>query len=231
MLKDALDALADVFSPPFRAVLVRTFALTLAALVGLGVLVFGVFAHYVVLPWEWAQWILDIVTGLGLAVGLFFLVAPASSMVAGMFLDEIAAEVEREAFPLVGEGRAIPFARSIVLSLRFFAVTLAANIMALLLLLVPGVNIVIFLVVNAYLLGREYFELAAMRYRPADEARSFRQRNGGQVFAAGLLIAGYVSVPILNLTTPLFATAFMVRYHRRLSGSEQARPAQTVLSG
>lgn len=231
MFRDALDAAHDVFSPPFRSVLLRTLGLTLAVLAGLGIGLYAVFAYFVALPWGWAEWSLDVLAGIGLTVAAVFLVAPASSMVAGLFLDEIAARVEREAFPAVGEGRAVPFARSVALSIRFFLVTLFANVMALLLLLVPGINLVIFLVVNAYLLGREYFELAAMRYRLPDEARLFRTRNGGQVFAAGLIVAGFVSIPILNLATPLFATSFMVRYHRRLSGDREALPSQAVFSG
>ena len=225
MLNDAVAAFGDVFSAPFRAVFLRTLGLTVAALLGLSAALYATFAYFVTLPWGWAEWGADILAGAGILVGAFFLAAPATSLVAGMFLDEIAAKVERGAFPEIGEGSAIPFAKSVVLSLRFFAVVLAANLVALVLLLVPGVNLLIFLVVNAYLLGREYFELAGMRYRPVEDARSFRVRHGGRVFAAGLLIAGYVSIPILNLTTPLFATAFMVRYHRRLSGPRDALPA------
>jgi uncharacterized protein involved in cysteine biosynthesis len=38
------------------------------------------------------------------------------------------------------------------------------------------------------------------------------------VFAAGLVIAAFVSIPIVNLATPLFGMAFMVHLHKRLSG-------------
>ncbi len=85
------------------------------------------------------------------------------------------------------------------------------------LLLAPGVNVFAFLAANGYLLGREYFELAAMRYRGFDEARAMRRHFGVQVFLAGLIIAGFVAVPVLNLCTPLFATAFMTRLHKRLA--------------
>jgi CysZ protein len=40
-----------------------------------------------------------------------------------------------------------------------------------------------------------------------------------RVFLAGLIVAGFVSIPILNLCTPLFATALMTRLHKRLSGA------------
>ncbi|MGZ3289591.1 MAG: sulfate transporter family protein, partial [Xanthobacteraceae bacterium] len=34
----------------------------------------------------------------------------------------------------------------------------------------------------------------------------------------GLFIAAFVSIPIVNLATPLFGMAFMVHMHKRLSG-------------
>jgi uncharacterized protein involved in cysteine biosynthesis len=57
-----------------------------------------------------------------------------------------------------------------------------------------------------------------MRFRPPDEARAMRRQHRGTVFAAGLLIAVFVSIPIVNLATPLFGMALMVHMHKRLSG-------------
>ena len=34
----------------------------------------------------------------------------------------------------------------------------------------------------------------------------------------GLIIAAFVSIPIVNLATPMFGMAFMVHMHKRLSG-------------
>ncbi|HEY3640960.1 MAG TPA: cysteine biosynthesis protein CysZ, partial [Xanthobacteraceae bacterium] len=50
------------------------------------------------------------------------------------------------------------------------------------------------------------------------------------VFLAGMFIAAFVSIPILNLATPLFGMAFMVHMHKRLSGA-QARPIETRRGG
>jgi CysZ protein len=88
------------------------------------------------------------------------------------------------------------------------------------------VNLVAFYIGNGYLLGREYFELAAMRHIAPAEARRLRKANRLTVFLSGLIIAGLASVPILNLVTPLFATAFMVRIYKGL-----ARRAKLALAG
>jgi CysZ protein len=100
---------------------------------------------------------------------------------------------------------------------------LAVNILALLLLLIPGVNLIAFYVGNGYLLGREYFELAAMRHMSVAEAKRMRKANQLTVFLCGLIIAGLASVPILNLVTPLFATGFMVRMFKRLAAKSGLR--------
>src|SRR5262249_58185001 len=84
---------------------------------------------------------------------------------------------------------------------------------------VPGCGAVVFFVAPAYRRGRHYFELAAMRFHPPAEAKALRKRHQGTVFTAGLMIAAFVSIPIVNLATPLFGTALMVHMHKRLGGS------------
>jgi uncharacterized protein involved in cysteine biosynthesis len=81
-----------------------------------------------------------------------------------------------------------------------------------------GVGVIVFFIATAWLLGREYFELAAMRFRPPAEAKAMRRAHAATVFTAGLIIAAFVSIPIVNLATPLFGMAFMVHMHKRLSG-------------
>jgi CysZ protein len=117
----------------------------------------------------------------------------------------------------------MPALRSLVLAIKFLGVVILGNIVALLLLLVPGINIAAFFVVNGYLLGREFFEFAAMRFRGEDEARALRRQYAGTVFLAGLVIAAFLAVPLLNLVTPLFAAAMMVHLHKTISAREAAR--------
>ena len=102
-------------------------------------------------------------------------------------------------------------------AIRFSFVSLGVNLVALMLLLVPGINVMAFFLANAYLFGREYFMLAAMRFRSSLEAEEIRRVNALTLFIGGLFIAIFVATPGLNLLTPLFATAFMVRLHKKLS--------------
>ena len=215
MISDAVAAFNEIFTPPFRKVLLRSLALTLAllALVWLGL---DWLATSYTTPWGWLDTLIAFAAALGLFVGLIFLVAPVSALVAGFFLDDLAEVVERTISP-DHVGQALPAGQASWLALKFAAVSLLVNLFALALLLLPGVNVLAFLGANAYLLGREYFELAALRYRPLQEVRALRSAHGLYLFICGLIIAAMVAVPVLNLLTPLFATAFMVRIHRRLS--------------
>jgi CysZ protein len=87
--------------------------------------------------------------------------------------------------------------------------------------LFAGAGFIAFFIATAWLLGREYFELAAMRFRPPAEAKAMRRQNAAVIFTAGLVIAAFVSIPIVNLATPLFGMAFMVHMHKRLSGPKR----------
>jgi CysZ protein len=88
-------------------------------------------------------------------------------------------------------------------------------------LLFAGAGVIIFFLASAYLLGREYFELAAMRHQPVAQAKRLRQDHQNTVFLAGILIAAFVSIPIVNLATPLFAMALMVHVYHRITNAKR----------
>ena len=221
MFSDAIDAFNEIFTPPFRKVLIRSLALTMGvlALVWLGLERLA--TSYVATPWPWLDMLIAIAAAVGVLVGLVFLVAPASALVAGFYLDELAETVERSIAP-DHVGRALPGGQAMWLAVKFAAVSVLVNIFALALLLLPGINLIAFFGANAYLLGREYFELAALRYRPLDEVRALRKAHGLYLFVCGLFIAALVAIPLVNLLTPLFATAFMVRVHKRIAPRKAA---------
>jgi CysZ protein len=217
MIPAALAALSQVFSVPYRGALFRTLGITLLLLALAWAGLDRLIAPWIATQSPWATTILSVLTGVGLFIGLAFLVAPISALVAGLHLDELAERAELASKPAWPPGRALSGARSIWLAARFALVALFVNALALALLLVPGVNAIAFLAANSYLMGREYFELAAMRYRPPEEARAMRRAHAGYLFLAGLPIALMLATPILNLLTPLFGVAYMVRIHKRLS--------------
>ncbi len=223
MINDAMAAFGEILTPPFRSVLGKVLGMTVLLLVGAVALLHHGLLALVVLPYPWLTALISILAGLGLTFGSVFLVAPVSSIVAGFFIDDLAERVERDLDPLAPPGRPLPILDAVILSVRFGALSLGVTLLALMLLLVPGVNAVAFIGANAYLLGRQYYEFVALRHMSAEEAATLRQRHAGRIFLAGLVIAALVSVPVLNLVTPLFGAAFMVRVFKRLPGPASAR--------
>jgi CysZ protein len=224
MIDDAVASLRDMFSPPFRAVLLKTLGLTIALLAGFWVVLERAAIWLTTSGGSWfegAPWLktaFGVAAGLGLFVALIFLVAPVAMLVAGFFLDDLADHVEEKIYPPGQGGRAAPALTSMWLAVKFSGVALAVNLVAFCLWLLPGVNAIVFFVANAYLFSREYFQLAGLRFRTLDEVRALRRRHRLTIFVAGLLIALFVATPILNLLTPLFGVPLMARLHKRLAG-------------
>lgn len=234
MLDAAVKALAQMFSPPFRKVLLKSagiaFLLIVVAAIGLHrVLVLAAestqswlaaaFGLSTTTPGSILAWVLSVAAALGVVAGSIFLMPAVTGLMAGFFADGIAAEVERRHYSDEAPGQALPLFPAVWQSVRTALLAILVYLVAAPFLLLAGFGAVIFFLATAFLLSREYFELAAMRFRSPAEARRMRKENQSTVFLAGMLIAAFVSIPILNLATPLFGTAFMVHMHKRLSGS------------
>ena len=233
MLAAAAQALAQMFSPPFRAVLLKSIGLALILIVLIGIGSYHLFswlagagedlaenalgpnAHA---PLSVLAFVLTIAASLGIVVGSVFLMPAVTALVASFFVDDIALEVERSRYPGEPEGKPLPLLRAVIEGVKTALLAIAVYLVALPFLLLAGIGAVIFFFCTAYILGREYFELAALRYRSVAEARALRKHHQGTVFVAGMFIAAFVSIPIVNLATPLFGMAFMVHMHKRLSG-------------
>ncbi|WP_230531765.1 sulfate transporter family protein [Microvirga roseola] len=228
MLIQAVFAAArEVFSPALRPILWKSLGLTAAllVLVWLGLtrlLDYLLTGHDLVAAYPVVDSFAYFLAGAGLIVALIYLLPAVSAIVAGYFLDDVAEVVERKDYPADPPGQALPLGKSILYGLRFAGLSLLVNLVALLLFFIPGVNIVAFFAANAYLLGREYFELAAGRFWPAQDVSRMRVENRGTVLAAGAVLAGLVLIPVLNLVTPIFGAALMVHLHKRLAARRLA---------
>ncbi len=233
MLDAAIKALVQMGTPPFRSILLRSVGLAIVFLVVLGIGVYQLLAWLTTAGETWAEgtlgadshWpllvlakLLAVAFSLGIVVGAVFLMPAVTALVASFFGDEIAEHVEREHYPLDPPGVDLPLGRAILEGVKTALLAVIVYVCCTPLLWLLGFGAVLFFAATAWLLGREYFELAAMRFHPVAEAKMLRRRHGGTVFVAGLFIAGFVSIPIVNLATPLFGTAFMVHMHKRLTG-------------
>ena len=234
MIDAAVKALSQILSPPMRAILWRSIGLALVLIVVLAVGLQRLLSWLATSGESWAEamlgpafhtplnvlaWVISVAAGLGVVLGAVFLMPAITSLVASVFVDDVAEHVELEHYPAERPGMALPFGLAITEGIKTALLTILVYLVALPFVLLAGAGFIIFFIATAWLLGREYFLLAAMRFRAPAEARAMRKDNAAIIFFAGLIIAAFVSIPIVNLATPLFGMAFMVHMHKRLSGA------------
>ncbi|WP_306153844.1 EI24 domain-containing protein [Roseovarius sp. MMSF_3281] len=217
-------ALGQVGDPRFRKVFWRGIGLTLGLLAAItAVLVWGVgwmVGDAVTLPLLGeVQWVDNVLSWafVALMIGLsVFLMVPVASAFVSMFLDEVADAVEDRHYPDLPKAKGPPLSDELRDGLAAFGVLIAANILALLLTMVlPIAGLPVFFALNGFLLGREYFTLAAMRREGRTGAKAMRQKHGAVIWAAGVLMALPLIVPVLNLVVPIIGAAtFTHLYHR-----------------
>ena len=234
MLDAAAKAFIQMFSAPFRRIMIKSIALALLVLIVLGIglhrmltILIGEGASWAtgttpaVPQWGWdvLAWMLSFAAGLGIVAGALFLMPAVSAFVGTFFVDEIADLVETRHYPNEPPGRALAFWRALIEGIKTGLLAIAVYLCCAPLLLFAGIGFVALFLANAYLLGREYFLLAALRFRSPDEARAAWRLNRSTIFLSSLMIAVVVSIPVLNFVTPIFAMAYMVHVHKRLSPS------------
>lgn len=220
-------ALGQIGDPRFRRVMGLGVLLALALLA-------AVYAGFLVLINSFVPGTIDLIfvgpiTGIDALLGwgsLFlmlglsvFLMVPVASAFSGLFLEEIADAVEDRHYPGLPPVTPVRLGDSLVDSLNFLGLVIAANVLALVLYIFAGPFIpVVFWAVNGWLLGREYFTLVATRRIGREGAKALRAQNSGRIWLAGILMAAPLSVPLVNLVIPVLGVAtFTHLFHRMAS--------------
>ena len=191
-------------------------ALLLSLLLALGLLAlawFGLTALLTGIRVAGISWLDGALAALGsvAALALAWMLFPALTLlVLGFFLDGILTAIERQHYPALGPPRRIGLGAALTSALRILALTLVLNLLALPLYLVPAINFLVYYGLNGYLVGREYFELVALRRIDGATARTMWRRHRGILILAGMIVVFLLSLPLVNLVAPVVAAAFML---------------------
>ncbi len=217
----AFSQLAD---PPVRAVIWRVALWTMAAYLALGALLWAVLASLapmvsfegITIDWirealVWvAPFLIAVVGGLFFIALVWLLFVAVVHLVGGYYLERVIAAVEARHYPGLPAAKPPAAGPALAATLRFLGVLAILNGFALLVYWIPFVGVGVFFGINGYLFGREYFELVAMRRLDPAAAREMRRAQRGEVWRAGLIITGLMTVPVVNLAAPIVAAAAMV---------------------
>lgn len=209
-------ALRQLTDPAMRRALLVSVGLSLLVFVLVWLGVAWALAHFTLFQTGWLETAIDVLGGVATLAVSWFLFPAVVSTTTGFFLDGVAEAVERRHYPMLPPARAQPLPEMLGSSAKFFATLLVLNIVVLLFLLIPPLFPFVFYGVNGYLLGREYFEVVAARRLDPSAARALRRRHSRTMFAAGVLLALLLTVPLVNLLAPLLGTAAMVHLFTKM---------------
>jgi CysZ protein len=237
MVDALILALRQLSDPAIKRLLGRCMLLTLVALGGLIVALPAGLSLLEATGIGWLDSTLaaaSSVVGVVLAWLLFPVVVTA---LAGLYAERVIEAVERRHYPGLPPARGAGVTASALGTVRFTAVMVLLNLLALpFYLMLPAANILLYLALNGYLLGREYFELVASRRLSWPQLRALRRRERGRLWFSGMAIAALAMVPVLNLIAPVLAVAFMVHRFETLrrrtpAAGDGADPVEADRSG
>ena len=214
-MSNVLTALTKAFAqlndPAILRVLAKSLAITVLAVVLLGGLA-GVFTYRLMIEWGVA----GSVSASGLIGALFaillgwFLFRVIAVAVLQFFADEVVIAVEARHYPEAArQARVLPFREDFSNSLRGIARTLLFNALAMPVALIRVFTAIgpaiVFLLVNAVLLGRELTDMGWLRHR--EDRTALSPVAPLPRLALGGVVAGMMLVPFVNLLAPIIGAA------------------------
>lgn len=229
MLTDFAKAISQLGDARFRKVMWLGMALTIALLFGIYAMFLGLISSIDSGPMEipfvgevtWVKDLLGWGSILFMLVLSFFLMMPVASAFTSMFLGDVAQAVEERFYPNLPPVPKMPFIETVLDTVLFLCLLIGANLLSLLLLpVVTFLYPVLFWLLNGFLLGREYFQIAAMRRLGRKGAKEMRKIHRREIMQSGLFMALLLIVPVLNLLMPILGAAMFTHLFHRLSAKD-----------
>ena len=150
------------------------------------------------------------------AIMLTWLLFPATiSVIIGLLLENIASAVEAQHYPDLPPTSDTSLFSSLVISGKFLVVLLVLNIGLLFLFFTGPIYLVLYYLVNGYLISREFFDLISLRRLNSGKTRALRKKFKYRLIFIGTIFVFLMNVPIVNFLVPIIATATMVHLFER----------------
>jgi len=211
-------ALAFFFDPALFGIVLKALLLTLVLFVAL--LAGAEYAlHFLpTLGSPTVNRALELLAPVILIMGLFAAGAPVAALFASLYLDKVADAIEARSYAADPKAPGTSFATGLGAGIRLAGVVLLADLILLPAdAFLPGIGQIATILANGFLLGREYFELAALRHVSRKAAHALRSRNAARIFTGGLIISVLSAVPFADFFAPLFGAALMVHLYKRVA--------------
>lgn len=219
MIRGFTKAIAQLNDPPIKAVIWRSIfgAVTIFVILFIGLS--WALANTAFFEIGWIETAVDVFGGLAAFILALLLFPGVVGALVSVLLEDVADAVEDRHFPNVGPPRSMGWGQLIAASSKLIGLTVFLNLLVLPLYLIPVVNIAVFYALNGHLLGREYFEVVALRRLDDSSAKALRRRYRGRVWFTGAITAFLLTIPVINMIAPVLGTAAMVHlFHKINSG-------------
>jgi CysZ protein len=210
MLAHLRLAIDDALAPEQRRWIVLSLVLALAVLAALWLGAGVALADLHLVGIGWLDWTLAVTGEAGILVVCWMLYPAMTMLIIGCFLNAVVAAVERRHYPDLPPARRIGIGEAIASVVRLMLLAIVINLVLLPLYLVPMINLFVYYLLNGYLVGREYFELVALRRLDGGATRALWRWHRGRLISAGVIIVLLLSIPLVNLAAPVVAAAFML---------------------
>jgi CysZ protein len=216
-------AFAQLPRPEMRGPLVRSVAWACLVFAALWWVLAIVIHSQLASEARWVEWLAGLL-GVFAAPALTWLLFPSVVlMILGLYSEAIIRAVERRHYPNLATPSSSRQVANLWSGIRLAAIGLVLNIVAVpLYLLFPGLNLVLFLGLNGYLLGREYFDVVALRRVDWRAAQQLWRQHRASFILSGVVVAGLFAVPFVNLVAPIIGLAAAVHLVERLRGPDPA---------
>ena len=220
-------AFAQLGDPRIQRLIGASIALTLVVFVALALLAWWLIGWLSGLHGWWAE--IAQIGGILVTLVLAWFTFPAlTAAIAAIFSEKVISAVEARYYP----GRPAPMETSIAAAifdgLKLALLSLIVNLITLPLLFIPPLYVIVAWGLNGYMLGREYYEMAAFRRLERGQAKQLFAARRSTFTMGGVLIAILSTIPVVNLIAPIVATAFVVHLFESVVNIESDRAASVT---
>ena len=216
----------QLLHPKFRSVFLTAIIAAGLTLMALMSVLNGYWPETYEFGWDWLDQFSSSIMAGGFwavaTVGSYLLFPGIVTMVMGLLTDKIATAVEEEYYPNRMGTRKVPLGDTIASAAKLTLIMIIVNLLAILpyvilMFMTAGIGtLILFVVLNGFLLGREYFEMVALRHMDPRTAKQFRVEHSGKIFVAGALIAAMFLIPFVNILAPITGAAVMTHIFHHL---------------
>ncbi len=221
----------QLLHPKFRSVFLTAVLAALATLIALTFILSNYWPETIVFGWDWVDEAGDYISSLGfwavVSVGSYLLFPGIATMVMSVISDQIATAVEKEYYPHRIGTRKVPITDIVISAGKLTLIMIVINLLALLPYLILFVMtastgaFALFIAINGFLLGREYFEMVALRHMDRPEMNRMRREFGSKIFIGGAIVAAMFAVPLLNILAPIVGASMMTHIFHHLTATKR----------